>query len=391
MNGRKPLQPQPRSLQEATGRLDALRHLTHADQLRASLRLARQPRLRPSALAGLQAALAMAIALPLFHLSPWSHLTGYAALGALAALFGRFAAPQRRNLIVFLAALCQTSAVVVMSLVSLLAVPTEFQLGLLAFSCGLFYFITVSGDFGPPGALIFVFAVGAAMAPVDSLHQVIERGVATGTVALLAVLICAATEGLRRAATLTRPHSHEAARPVAQRMLASGRIVVAAGIAAHLSHALGARFPTWAAMGSLAVTQGTHLHITMHRALQRTAGTAVGALAAWVILTQEPSVWSLIALLILLQFTTEVVIGTNYGVAQMLVTPMALLMTSLAVPAAAGAEMAAERVLDTLLGVSVVFAIAVLLSSLDERRALARLHPRSGEARDCSSSGVGRC
>jgi len=366
----------------ATRRIDSLRHLARPEQLRATLRLAKQPLLLPAALAGLQAALAMAIALPLFYLSPGSHLTGYAALGAMAALFGRFAPPRRRNFIVFLSALCQTGGVVGMSLVTLLEPSVSVHLAVLALSCGLFYFITVTGGFGPPGALIFVFAVGAAMSPVDSLYQVVERGLATGSVALLAMVICASTEWLRRAATSDRQLPEAPPHPLSHRLFASCRIAIAAAIAAYISHALGARFPAWAAMGSLAVTQGTHLHITLHRAIQRMAGTTVGAVVAWMIMTQEPSIWTLIAVLVVMQFATEVVIGTNYGVGQMLVTPMALLMTSLAVPGAAGTTMVSERVLDTLLGVSVGLGIALILSSMDERAHLARLHAQGIEKRN---------
>jgi uncharacterized membrane protein YccC len=53
---------------------------------------------------------------------------------------------------------------------------------------------------------------------------------------------------------------------------------------------------------------------------------------------------------------------------------MALLMTHLAAPAAAGASLAPERVADTLLGALLGIAIAVALSSLEDRRQLAHHH-----------------
>lgn len=63
-------------------RLQALRRLLHLQQLKHVATLAPQPPVRNSALAGLQAGAAIAIALPLVWLSPWSHLIGFAALGA---------------------------------------------------------------------------------------------------------------------------------------------------------------------------------------------------------------------------------------------------------------------------------------------------------------------
>ncbi|MBN9402634.1 MAG: FUSC family protein, partial [Burkholderiales bacterium] len=89
---------------------------------------------------------------------------------------------------------------------------------------------------------------------------------------------------------------------------------------------------------------------------------------------QQPSAWLILAVLALLQVLTEIVIGVNYGLAQVLVTPMALLMTHRAAPAAAGAALAPERVADTLLGALIGIVIAVALSSIEDRRTLAHHH-----------------
>lgn len=352
-------------------RLDAARHLLSPDHLLGSFALGRQPHLRNSLLAGLQAGLTVVIALPLFYLSPYAHLVGFAALGALVALFGRFEPRAGRSRKVLLAALCQIAAVLFMSAVSWFGAGVMLQLLLLALACGVFFFITVTGSFGPPGALIFVFAAGAAQHPVTGGIEVFERSAATAVVALLAWTICLATEKLRHLPTPERPMPAEPPRPLGHRLIASARIVVGAGIALFASHSFGADHPIWAAMGALAVLQGPQLHINMHRALQRMAGAVLGAMLAWLILVQDPSVWAIIAAIFLLQLLTELVIGANYGLGQIFVTPMALLMSHLAAPGSAGAEMAPERVLDTLLGASVGIAVAVLLSTLDDRHHVA--------------------
>jgi len=131
-------------------------------------------------------------------------------------------------------------------------------------------------------------------------------------------------------------------------------------------------YPAWAAMGAIAVMQGTHLHINMHRAYQRMAGTIVGALFVWLILANHPSVWSIILLLVALQFTTEIVIGANYALGQIFVTPMALLMSYLATPLTANTDMAPERMINTLIGVCIGIIIAVIASSIDDRLYLAK-------------------
>lgn len=353
-------------------RRDSARQLLHARQLKESTALSRQPSLLNAALAGLQAALTAAIALPLFVLSPWSHLTGFAALGALVALFGRFAPLHRRKRIVFLCGLWQVIAVFGMSAVAWLGAPMSVQLVLLSLACGLFLFVSTSGGFGAPGPLIFVFAAGASMASGLTLEQLIERSVATAVVAALAWLICASSETLRQHPSKEHPFPDEPQRPLKSRLIAAARSSAGAGIAVFLSDAFGANHPAWAAMGALAVMQGAHLHIAMNRALQRMAGTVVGSILAWLLLVQEPSVWTIIVVLVVLQLVTEMVIGINYAFGQICVTPMALLMTYLAAHGV-GPEMAPERVLDTLLGAAVGVVIAVLLSTIDDRRHLAKL------------------
>lgn len=355
-------------------RRDALRQLLHVRRLRESLAWSHQPFLRNATLAGLQTALTAAIALPFFHLSPWSHLIGFAALGALTSLFGRFAPLRQRGRIVFWSGACLVAAVFVMSMVAWLGAPTFVQLSLLSLGCGIFLFVCVTGGFGPPGPLIFIFAAGASMANELAFTQVLERTLATAIVAALAWLICAATEAWRyRPPAPAQAPSADAGAPLQYRLSAAGRSIVGAAAAAFISYACGANHPAWAAMGALAVMQGAHLHISMHRALQRSAGTIIGALLAWALLSQSPSVWIIISVLVLLQLATEIVIGFNYGFGQILVTPMALLMTHLSMPLGAGPGLAPERVFDTLVGAAVGMVFAVLLSGLDDRRHLARL------------------
>lgn len=358
----------------ATRRIDAARHLLKPHQVRESMALAAQPWLHNAALAGLQAALAAAIALPLVLLSPWPHLVGFASLGTLAALFGRFAPQMGRGRVVLLCAMWLNVSVLAMSAAAWLGAPYPAQLGLLALACGFFFFVATTGQYGPPGALIFVFAAGAAMGHVATGREVLERAAATALAAGLTWVICASTEALRRQPTHEAPFPTEPVRPFDHRLIAAARITLGSAIAAFAVYAAGAPHPAWAAMGAMAVMQGTHLHINMSRALQRMAGTVVGAGLVWLILAQQPSVWSVIAMLVLLQFATEMIIGANYALGQILVTPMALLMSYLAAPGAAGTAMAPERVFDTVVGAGIGIVLAVAFSTLDDRIFLAHHH-----------------
>lgn len=366
--------PDPRHSSLPASRLDTTRQLLHTDRLEESLKLGTQPSLRNAALAGFQAAITLAVCIPIIALSPWPHLVGFASLGALVALFGRFAPQRGRSGIVLQCAFWQTLAVFGMSATAWLGWPPYAKLTLLALSCGVYLLICFRGKFGAPGPLIFIFAVGASMAETLSIGQVLERTLATAATALFAWLICIASEAFRHHPTEERPLPSEPERPLNSLLFMAVRVTIAAWIVVFISHAFGLRYPAWAAMGAVAVMQGTHLHISMHRALQRTAGTLIGAALAWLILVQQPSIWPILIVLVVLQFLTEIVIGINYAFAQVLVTPMALLMTYLSSPASASPAMVPERVIDTLLGAIVGLVIAVVLSDISDRHQLAKHH-----------------
>ena len=102
------------------------------------------------------------------------------------------------------------------------------------------------------------------------------------------------------------------ARPFSHQLVAALRVAIASALALLASYATGAGHPAWAAMGAIAVMQGEHLHISMNRALQRMAGTVIGALFAWLILSQTPAIWVIVVLLVLLQFSTDRI--TSYNV-----------------------------------------------------------------------------
>jgi uncharacterized membrane protein YccC len=92
------------------------------------------------------------------------------------------------------------------------------------------------------------------------------------------------------------------------------------------------------------------------------------------VLLSQPSVWTIIVLVVILSFATEIIIGSNYGLGQIQVTPMALLMSYLAAPDLAGMAMVQERVVDTLIGTTVGICFAILFSTLDDRAHLLTHH-----------------
>ncbi|NYT46022.1 FUSC family protein [Alcaligenaceae bacterium] len=347
------------------------RYLLDASQWQESLLVASPPSLRNSSIAGIQAALALFFAMATAYVSPWPELVGYPALGGLAALFGRFDSLQRRRRTVAICGFLLVAGVFLLSLASYLGAPPGLMVGILAISVGLYTIATIQWRLGGPGAVIFVFAAGAALGPAETLDLVLAKTIATIWGAALAWTVCVATDRWREKVHMPKPDP-EGPPPFIRQAVAAGRITLGAGTAAYIAHAAGWEYPAWAAIGAASVMQGAHLHVTMNRAMQRMVGTVIGACIAWAILAQAPGFWLIVLCVVVFQFFTEVIIGYNYAFGQITVTPMALLMTHLAVPIAVTGTMPVERVFDTIVGAAIGIIFAVIFSSLDDRVYLAR-------------------
>ena len=356
---------EPRRRRSATHGASA-RHLVSTAQWMESMAIGAPPSLRIFAIAGFQSALAVLLAMVAMHFSPWPQLVGFASIGALAALFGRFATVERRMRIVVICALLLALGVLVPSLASWAGALPWMMVLALALVAGASTVAVSWWSLGGPGAVIIVFAAGAAYHPVGSGAEVLARVLATLAGGVVAVLTCLVTDRWRAAElkTLRLPPVHVP--PWAHQWIAAARITACAALAAWMAFMLGWHHPAWAAIGAVSVMQGGHLHVTMNRALQRMAGTIVGSFIVWAMLAQQPSFWTVVAAIVVFQFLTEVVIGYNYALGQITITPMALLMTYLASPAVA-ASMPVERVLDTMLGAALGIVFAVIFSSVDDR------------------------
>lgn len=222
------------------------------------------------------------------------------------------------------------------------------------------------------------------MPSASDWQEVATRALATALGVSMALLAGLLTERWRRPAPATTlqshpiPHLDAAANPndfwqQHPVLRTSLRVALCTLLAALLAHACGLAHPAWASIGAVAVVQERHLHGSMQRAWQRTFGTLVGAGLAWLILSEQPSFFQILLVVAMLQVITEIAMTYNYGLGQMAVTPMALLMTALAASTDA-TNMSSARIVDTALGAFVGIALALLFSSLQERQALAQHH-----------------
>ncbi|MEU3416170.1 FUSC family protein [Streptomyces sp. NPDC006658] len=147
------------------------------------------------------------------------------------------------------------------------------------------------------------------------------------------------------------------------------RTALGCALAGYAALALGVGRPYWALVTAASLYQA-NVTLTWSRGVQRVVGNLVGVLvfAALAPLTHlHPAVLVLVSLA--LNFGAEALIGRNYWLGSVCVTPMALLITEFA-RSQDPAELITDRIVDTLIGALVGFAAAVAVTN---RRAGARL------------------
>jgi uncharacterized membrane protein YccC len=140
------------------------------------------------------------------------------------------------------------------------------------------------------------------------------------------------------------------------------RTALGCALAGYASLALGAGRPYWALVTAASLYQA-NVTLTWSRAVQRVVGNLIGVLVfAAVVPLAHLHQAALVLLCLAFNFGAEALIGRNYWLGTVCVTPMALLITEFAHVQDPG-RLITERVADTLLGALAGFAAAVAVTN----------------------------
>jgi hypothetical protein len=224
--------------------------------------------------------------------------------------------------------------------------------------------ITLGFSVGPPGSMFFVLVAGvSAHITSDGVDGLLLIGmVALGSaIAYLVVLAPLIVPSVRRS------QAHAPMRGFAfdatTRVIAA-RVAIGVSAAALIAAPLGIPRAYWVIVAVVVILQNGHrLRLTAIRAVHRVAGTVIGVGLFALIALWHPSGLALALVLTALQFTVEMFVVRNYGLALIFITPLAL---TIAAQGAQTTDVALERVLDTILGAAI--ALAVLGASWGLRR-----------------------
>lgn len=235
--------------------------------------------------------------------------------------------------------------------------------------------LTLGFSVGPPGALFFVLvcgvsghlaaplAAGGAALPAPLVVGMLAIGCAIAYVVVLMPLVN--TSHRRRDATI-----HRARQTVTFSLDGVSRIILtrqilALAIATALSAPLGTPRAYWVVMTVVAVLQnGHHIRMTVLRGAHRVLGTLVGVAVFALVLALNPTAIGVAILVTFLQFLIELVVIRNYGLALVLITPLALTIAAQAHSGPA-ADLILDRIADTLLGAVVAIGVLFLAHGWD--------------------------
>ncbi|MDQ1128916.1 FUSC family protein [Microbacterium sp. SORGH_AS_0888] len=311
---------------------------------------------------------AVSVAVPLLAL--WAlgrlDLSVYATFGAFAGLYGRFDRYADRVRMQLAAGGTMIAAMLIGTALAVSGVPAIVSVIVVAAVAAAVTALAQAARWHPPGALFAVFAAGAtATLPADPLGFV-EVLVVGGAGAVFSVLVTATIAAVRRGPRVLLAPAERRPAPV------DAVVAATVGVGAALAGIAGLTFVGthwyWAMVAAVAALGGPHVNARIARGVQRLAGTLAGVLVAAGLLSLHLPPVATIAVAVLCQMGAELFISRNYGIAMVFITPLALLMIELAVPADP-AQLLRDRVLDTVIGVLIGTAVAVGSAAIRRPRA----------------------
>lgn len=207
----------------------------------------------------------------------------------------------------------------------------------------------------PPGPLFLVFAV-AACASIPSTYADLwpALGVGAGSAAFSVLLGNVGGWWRRDEGTPTRRPSYRASMrwhvlPCSLGVFVAGAVSTGAGIG----------HPYWAMVSAVVPLVARDFGHQVVRGLHRVVGTLVGLVVAAGFFALDLDGLAVILVVAALQAAAELVVGRNYALALVAITPLALLMVHLAAPVPTS-ELLADRGVETVIGVGAGLAVGYL-------------------------------
>ncbi len=315
---------------------------------------------------GLRAAVSVTVPVLLVLAVGHPQFAPYATFGAFTSLYGRTSQHLYRVQMQASAAVSLTLAVLTGVLVGSLDHPEWVTVLVAALIAATGDVIARANSYHPPGPLFMVFAFGTIAAIPQHVDDLWVAALVCGGSALFSMLVGVAGVALRPGQLRTVWQEAERLRASVTGSWKPLGLALSVVLAGSTAIALGIGHPYWAMIAAVAPMTAPHVTMQVTRGIQRTMGTTVGLVLAWILLAPHLSPWWTVVVVALLQFITELVVGRNYALACIFITPMALLMGTLGHRTDIG-TLLFDRGVETLVGSAVAIALVLVGHHLRER------------------------
>jgi hypothetical protein len=319
--------------------------------------------------AGVSVLVPLLVLLAMGRLEEWAL---YASFGAFASIYGRNAAYVPRLRMQATVGGLLVASVLLGVVVALVPGRAWLVVTVGAAWAVLMSLASDAGRWAPPGPMFLVFAFGAVASAPAAIESLLVAFVVSTASALFAILV-----GVAGALLAGRPR-RLLERTLGQQMplratlddraalIRALRFGVAALLAGGAATLLGIGHPYWAMLSAVVPLVAAELSHAVVRASHRVLGTLVGVALALPILLLHPGGLVAILVVVAMQVAAELLVLRNYGLALVFVTPLALVMISLATDADPLA-LVRDRALETVLGAVVALAVAASFARLPSR------------------------
>lgn len=328
----------------------------------------------------------LGVGLPLILLLVFGRidLAIYATFGAFTGIYGRNE-PHRQRFGHQLRAAALMLAVILAGALTSRLEPDAWGivLGTTAVA-GLGTLVTGFWRLRPAGSLFHIFAYAAISSVPNQPPLWQAMLVAAGTV-IFALLLGLSGRLLPRYRSAweapERPRFTSAQRRAIY--ADAGQYAVVAVVAGSIATAMGIGHNYWAMVAATVPLVGLTVRHRLHRGLQRILGTFGGLLLTGLILLPGLQPWQMVVVIALLQFGAELLIARQYALAQVVVTPLALVSTELAHPGdplLLVQDRAVETVIGAAVGMAMVLAVDLRNRKIRRRGAPAQPESEPGQA-----------
>jgi uncharacterized membrane protein len=302
----------------------------------------------------------VSVLVPLLVLWAAGHLevSIYATFGAFTSLYGRNHVGLSRARMQATLAVVLTVSVVLGVTVGLSAQRSWWAVPVAAVVAAGGSLLSDAQDWHPPGPLFLVFAFTACASLRSGPSDVAWSALVAGGSAVFSLAIGSAGTAVRRLGGAPHGVRHGESRPgtgsargqVARRHVArnAGSVLLAGGLAT----AVGIGHPYWAMVSAVVPLAAREVRPQVVRGVHRVAGTMAGLVLAALLLAVGLGDLLLILVITALQAAAELLVGRNYALALVAITPLALLMVHLVSPVPAG-SLLLDRGVETVIGVAV--------------------------------------